>query len=397
MERGKTLKVAIVGGGIGGLTAGLAMLRDGHDVHVFEKARELKAIGAGIHVSPNGVRLLQRLGLSSSLAKVGALPHHFEFQRWQDDRVLQRHDINPFCEKRFGAPFYCFHRGELHELLLAGIPTERVHTSSRCVGIEQSEGRASLCLADGSRFDADVVVGADGIRSTVRSMFVEDKPRFGGMHTFRGLVPADRLPPQDPLKNIMWLGGGRVMILYPVSAGRAFNFTGVFPSTEERAESWVGAGTKEEVLAQFEGWSPTMRKAISSTDEVLVYPLFDRLPVPKWGEGRVTLLGDAAHPMFPFLAQGAVQAIEDAWVLASSLKGVAPDGVETALRRYETRRIARTATVQERSAGANWLMVEDGPAQVERDAWLATVEGDTSAWLHDFDAEIDGPFQAENA
>lgn len=389
----KPLKVAIVGGGIGGLTAAIAMQRDGHDVHIFEKATALEAIGAGIHVSPNGVRLLQRLGLSEAIAKVGALPTTFEFQRWQDDRVLQRHPINPFCEQRFGAPFYCFHRGELHEVLLGAVPKERVHTSSRCTGVLNEGDSASITLSDGSSFKADVVVGADGIRSTVRSLFVEDTPRFGGMHTFRGLVPVERLPGQDPKKNIMWLGAGRVMILYPVSSGRMFNFTGVFPSTVERAESWVGAGTTAEVLAQFEGWSPTMRKAIESTDELLIYPLFDRLPVPKWGEGRVTLLGDAAHPMFPFLAQGAVQGIEDAWVLASCLRGVSADGAEAALRRYETRRMARTANVQERSSGANWLMVEDGPAQIERDAWLAKVEGDTSAWLHDFDAEIDGPYK----
>lgn len=384
-----SLKVAIVGGGIGGLTAAIAMLRDGHDVHIYEKARELRAIGAGIHVSPNGVRLLERLGLSDDIGRVGALPEHFEFRRWEDDRLLQRHDINPFCSRRFGAPFYCFHRGELHEVLLSKVPRERVHESALCVGVVQDDHHATLELEDGTTVDADVVVGADGIRSRIRSAFVADEPRFGGMHTFRGLVPADKVPSARPLKNTMWLGPGRVMILYPVSSGRLYNFTGVYPSSDARTESWTASGSKEEVLAKFEGWSPTMRGVISATDEVLIYPLFDRLPVKAWGQGRVTLLGDAAHPMFPFLAQGAVQAIEDAWVLAQCLRGAQSGGVVGALQRYEKRRLHRTAAIQERSAGSNWLMVEDGPAQVERDEWLAAFEGDPSAWLHGFDAETD--------
>ncbi|MFO0640033.1 MAG: FAD-dependent monooxygenase [Polyangiaceae bacterium] len=392
-----TLRVAIVGAGIGGLAAAIAMSRDGHDVHVYEKAKALRAIGAGIHVSPNGVRLLERLGLGADLQRIGALPEHFEFRRWDDDRLLQRHEINPFCSKAFGAPFYCFHRGELHEVLLGKVAADRVHVGAQCVDVTQGPEGAAVHLEDGRVVQADVVVGADGIRSHVRSRFVADEPRFGGMHTFRGLVPAEKLESPRPLRNIMWLGAGRVMIVYPVSGGKTFNFTGVYPSSDPRTESWTAAGSKEEVLGHFAGWSPILRHIIASTDELLVYPLFDRLPVRTWGEGRVTLLGDAAHPMFPFLAQGAVQAIEDAWVLAQSLRGVRGSGVPEALRRYEARRMLRTAAIQERSAGANWLMVEDGPAQTERDAWLADFRGDPSAWLHGFDAETDAPFRSEEA
>jgi salicylate hydroxylase len=391
------LRIAIVGAGIGGLTAAIALQRDGHEVVCFEKTRELREVGAGLQLTPNATRLLRRLGLEPQLQTFAVRLTEHRLRRWQNGRVLTRRTLNPLAEERWGAPRYAAHRAELHDALRSHVPSERIRLGARCTGVDgETSDAVRLRFEDGSEHVADVVVGADGIHSTLRRGLADDAPRFGNKHTFRGLVPIERVRELWPEPRLeVWLGPGRSMATYPVSAGRLVNFAGVFPATEERPESWTSEGSVEDVLASYAGWHEDALSLIAAADKVLVLPLYDRAPMERWSSGRLTLLGDAAHPMFPYMAQGAVQAIEDAAFLARCLRGKDESEVVAALRTYETGRLGRTARIQQGAAGNDaFIHMPDGEAQERRDAnFVSNPVPDASAdWLWGYDAELDGPW-----
>jgi salicylate hydroxylase len=372
------VSVAIVGAGIGGLTAALALLRAGFDVHVYEQAARVSAAGAGLQLAPNSTRVLRGLGLLAEVERVSVRPTTFEFRRWDDDRVLSATPLGDSIEQTYGAPYLNAHRADFVALLAAAVPVDRVHTGRRCRSVEDRDDRAEIRFADGSTVTADLVVGADGIHSVVRhGLFGAEEPRFTGHVAYRGLVPADRAPrlSPDPRCTVRMGPGGHVVHYY-VAAGRLLNVVCIAEERSWTRESWTDPGDVEELRALFAGWHPTVIDIIAAIDAPMKWALFDRDPFPRWSGRAVTLLGDACHPMLPYGAQGAAQAIEDAAVLAAVLAAADGPGVPGALARYETVRRERAARVQAISRGnAVRFHLPDGPDQQARDAAMASSFG----------------------
>jgi salicylate hydroxylase len=385
------MRIAIVGGGIGGLSAALHLLDAGFDVQVYEQAPRIGEIGAGIQISPNASRLLIRLGLKRAMDKVGVRPQAVHQRRWDDGRTLQRAPVGLEVETAFGAPYYHFHRGDLAELLGAAVPAERVHCSHRLVDLEPKGERVVARFENGTSAEADLLVGADGIHSRVRHLlFGPEKPRFTGCVAWRGLVPAERIRHLDiEIASHNWMGPDGHFVHYWVAGGQFMNVVCVAEHGTWTSESWTSRGEVADALARYEGWHPSVRALIAAFPETFIWALHDRLPLPRWSDGRVTLLGDACHPMLPFMAQGAAQSIEDGAALASLLKAM-PDDVPGALQRYEEVRKPRATRLQEASANnRKRFHLPDGPEQQARDEAMAT-SGDRSianiGWLYSHDA-----------
>ena len=393
MSGGDALSVAVIGGGIGGLTAAISLRQAGLDVRVFEQAAALGEVGAGIQISPNASRILHRLGLSESLAACGVRPVAVHQRRWDDGRTLLRTPLGAEVEAAFGAPYYHFHRADLLAALAGAFPPDRVHLGHRLADLREHGDRVEARFDNGARIDAAVVIGADGIHSRVRALlFGPEQPRFTGCIAYRGLVPAERLAHLDlEVVASNWMGPGQHFVHYFVAGGRLVNFVGVMERDSWTRESWTDRGEVADALAAYAGWHPRVRAIIGAVDETFLWALFDRDPLPRWTAGRVALLGDACHAMLPFMAQGAAQSIEDGTALAACLAAPGAGGdVPAALRRYEAARKARATRLQELSrANKTRFHLPDGPAQHARDAVMAT-GGDRSidaiGWLYRHDA-----------
>lgn len=380
---------AVVGGGIGGLAAAIALLQAGWDVRVYEQAGARRAAGAGIQLAPNCTRILRRLGVLPALGDVAVRPTTFEFRRWDDGRLLSATPLGDDIERAYGAPYLHAHRADLMAVLAAAVPAHRVEVGRRCVGVAHCDGPTKIRFADGSSEVADLVVGADGIHSVVRqALFGDERPRFTGHVAYRGLVPAERVPEPSPDRRCtVRLGPGTHLVHYFVSAGRYLNVVCVVEEGTWTRESWTDHGDVAELRAAFAGWHPTVTEIVAALDAPLKWALFDRDPFPRWSRGVVTLLGDACHPMLPYGAQGAAQAIEDAAALAAFLTG--STDVAAALARYESARRGRTARVQAISrANGERFHLPDGPRQQARDAAMAQSFGLSPDidWLYGSDA-----------
>jgi salicylate hydroxylase len=395
-DRGRHITVGIVGGGIGGLTAALALLRRGIDVHVYEQAEALGEVGAGVQVSPNASRILYGLGLTEELARTGVKPLAWDHRRWDDGRTLLRAPLAQLLEERIGFPHYQMHRADLLSALAGGVPADRIHLGHRLTGLTDHGDHVEARFANGVRAEVDALVGADGIRSLVRGeLFGPDRPRFTGCVAYRGLVPADRLASLGlEVTAQVWMGPGRHFVHYFVSGGELVNFVAVIEQDTWTRESWTDPGSVADAVAAFEGWHPQLRTIIEAVDETFIWALFDHPPLERWTAGRVTLLGDACHAMLPFMAQGAAQAIEDgaalAACIAASLADAEPD-LAAALRRYESVRLARATRLQEMStANKTRFHLPDGPQQRERDAQMSTGSSawtvEEAMWLYNHDA-----------
>jgi salicylate hydroxylase len=388
------LRVAIVGGGLGGLAAALYLREAGIEATVYEQAGELREVGAGIVVAPNMVRLLARVGLADRLAEFAVgLEAAWEFRRWENGRVLSSQPMGEECERLYGANCYVAHRADLLAMFRRALPPEAVRLDRGCVSVVQDRGDARIVLADGagreSAVTADVVIGADGIHSAVRPTIVPEGPaRFSGLCAYRCLVPA-RDAPDMALRPVqtLWLGPGRHLVHYPISGGRLINMVAIVPAGDWRVESWTADGDVAALAAEFATWDERVRRLVACATETKRWALYDRTPLERWGAGRVTLLGDAAHAMLPFFGQGACQAVEDAAVLAACLRTASRDEVPDALRRYEDVRRPRATQVQDMSRGREvHNHLPDGPAQRERDLSLASGEPlRQSAWLFGHD------------
>lgn len=378
--------IAVIGAGIGGLTLAAALARLGIGCRVFERAEQPAEAGAGVQLAPNAVRLLRRLGLSDSLRQHGVRPLSRDLLRWDDGRTLARTELGEECEKRFGAPYVTVHRADLHRALrdLAGAV---VRTGHRLTGLTEGPGAVELRFADGSEHRAELVVGADGIRSVVREHLAADAPVFSGRRIYRGLVPVERVPELAEPRVRVWLGPGRHCVCYPVSGGRLISFAATTGGTAHPGESWTAIGDQDEVAAAYRDWHPAVTRLLGAGGGIGCWALHDREPLARWSSDTLTLLGDAAHPMLPFAAQGANQAVEDAFALAATL-AMSRGDVPEALRRYQEQRIPRTQRLQQ-SARSTAIdsHLPDGPLQRARDAELARGSAlDGLRWVYGHDA-----------
>jgi salicylate hydroxylase len=383
--------VAIVGGGIGGLATAAFLHRAGLACVVYEQASALKEVGAGLVLAPNVVRLLRRLGVMEELAgRAVPLDVGWEFRRWEDGRVLSAEDLAGSCERLYGERTYTAHRADLHNAIAYAVPAETVRLGKRCIGVSVRGDRTVLWFADGTSAEADVVIGADGVHSVVRGTVTGPSPaRYSGICAFRAIVPADQAPEFARRRTqTLWIGPGHHLVHYPVSGETAVNLVAFAPAGDYTLESWSATATVEEFLAEFAGWDKRLQDLIWQAGTPGRWALLDRDPLRRWSRGPVTLLGDAAHPMFPFFAQGAAQAVEDAAVLA---RCIAEDvqAPTRALQRYESLRIGRTTRLQQVShARAHVNHLPDGPDQQARDQTLASADPlVASEWIYAYDPE----------
>jgi salicylate hydroxylase len=388
-------RIAIVGGGVGGLAAAAFLERAGLGCTVYEQAQELAETGAGVVVAPNAVRLLRRLGvLEAFRQRAVRLEVGWEFRRWQDGAILSAEDLATGCQRLYGEQTYTAHRADLLEVIGRAVPEGTVRLGKRCTAIENHGARPSLRFDDGEVAEADVVIGADGIHSVIRAALAGPSPAaYSGLCAFRALVPAAQAPAfaRRPAQTL-WLGPGHHLVHYPVSAGSFVNLVAFAPAGGYHIESWTATATVGEFLAEFRGWDDRLTGLIRAGGTPGRWALLDRAPLRRWSSGPVTLLGDAAHPMFPFFAQGGAQAIEDAAVLARCLAADITDPA-AALSRYEALRLPRTTRLQYAShdrAHVNHL--PDGPEQRARDDVLASADPlVANGWIYGYDPEAGLP------
>jgi salicylate hydroxylase len=382
------LRIAVVGSGIGGLTAAIALQAKGFEVEVFDQAAELSEIGAGVSLGGNGMIVLDSLGLGPAVRSVSSNLQRIEFHHWQTGDIFYEHPMGDWYDQRFGGPFLGAHRADLHQVLLAafdGTP----QLGRRCAAVHEDPDGVELEFADGTKTRADLVVGADGLRSAVRHHVTgPDEAVFSAMSCFRGLVPVDKVPGGDKFGLTFFLGPNRHLVVYPVRGGELINFVAYVPDPEWTLESWSSKSEPAEAVAAFEGWNDTVTTMLGNVEETGRWALYDREPLRRWSTDRVTLLGDAAHPMLPHAGQGSNQAIEDAGALATYLATDALTPAE-ALQRYEHLRKVRTRKIQMGSRGnAACFQLPDGPATEERNARLPALP-DNVAWIHGYDVFAD--------
>jgi salicylate hydroxylase len=342
---GVALRAMVVGGGIGGTAAAVALVRAGIDVRVYEQAERLTEVGAGVSLAPNGLRMLERLGVGAGIARLGA--RHASAQLRLFDGRSAPHEPGQFARAGQNVGI---HRADLLDLLAGQLPPGTVRTGHRCVSFRQDDGTATAGFANGATATADVVIGADGIHSLLQGFVVAPaEPVFSGVVAYRGLVPRLADYPADVMR--MWVGDGQHFLVFPVRAGRLLNYVGFVASDTSVRESWSAAGDPAALAARFAGWDPLIGRVIAAISQPggsgFQWGMYDRAPLPRWSSRRLTLLGDAAHPMLPHLGQGVNQALEDAVALATLLgasKGSAD--VPRALDAYQELRRERTARVQ---------------------------------------------------
>jgi salicylate hydroxylase len=339
-------KIAIIGGGIGGLTAAQALVRRGFELDVYESTPELKEIGAGVALGPNAMKALRALDLEQPVREVGWESEYGLLRNWKTGRVISRSPGREFLKRQYGATGCTVHRADLLDVLAAAVPDSMVHLGNRCVGVTTTDTVASARFTDGSEIEADVVIGADGIHSAVRaSLFGPDAPRFTGKICWRCLVPVDAVPGGLPSTDaVTWLGPHGAIVVYLVRRGELVNVVAHYDNDTWTEESWIREVDRSEVIENYSGWHESLTRLFSASDKHYKWALYDRDPLKQWTKGRATILGDAAHPMLPYLGQGACQAMEDGVVLAMALDQMADDPTG-ALKMYERVRLPRASRV----------------------------------------------------
>ena len=358
------LKIGIVGAGIGGLAAANALHQAGHDVVVFEQSRQFLRVGADINLTPNAVRALDGLGadIAQAVRASAARPTHRISRTWDTGEETSRLAMGDEAERKYGAPQLTIHRADLLAALADAFPAERVRFGKRAQSIEaRADGGVAIRFTDDSEAtQLDVLIGADGIHSVVRNtMFGAESPRFTGVVAFRAVVPTERVKDVPNIQAFTkWWGATpeSQIVTFPLNQGRD---TFIFATTAQDSwheESWTTPGSVDELRGFYADFHPDARALLDACDSVLKTALYERDPLTAWSLGPMTLVGDACHPMMPFMAQGAGMAIEDGVVLARNLAGVAaPAQVAAALHRYETMRMERASQIQVGSRGNNWL------------------------------------------
>ena len=388
MASTQSFEVVIVGGGLGGMTAALALRQRGLRVTVLEQAPRFGEIGAGIQTAPNSSRVLLGLGLRRQLEAIHTEPLDQVRRRWKDGSIVGLTSLGEYCKQNYNAPYWHYHRADLHRVLVDACidpagpgPVVELRTSSRVDALDRGDPlRPAAVTEDGTRFEADVLIGADGIRSRVRDLMgLPDTLLFSGEMAFRALIPGDSIAADpatrflmDRFQSTIWYGPDRHLVHYLIRGGEYLNVVGCVPCTDEVADKWSVTASAEDLVNAYQGWDDRVAAMLSKAkDDVLCSALYHRRRDPVWMDGRVALLGDACHAMLPYQAQGASQAMEDAAVLAQELGRVTSEGVEVALRRYVDLRAKHAGMVQDASLqNKTFYHYPDGPQQQARDELL---------------------------
>ena len=380
------LQIAIIGGGIGGLTAALALRARGLSVTVFEQASELREMGAGVSILPNATCLLQRIGLTGGIEKIGS-PITGLVMRTSVGEVIYT-STTPST----GIQSYNVHRAEFLKLLADTQPEGTLHLGHRLSEARETNDRVPLTFSNGAIVNSDVVIGADGIHSAVqREIGLKTYPSSEGVMAYRGLIPTEKLSWAKDIGGRVsrWNGKGRSFICYPVSSGRLMNMVAFVPTNLDSEESWTAPGDLKALSAEYAGWDDPVLETIGALDATFRWGIYDRVPLPHWSAGRMTLLGDAAHPMVPHLGQGAAQAIEDGFTLAVFLEGAKQQDVPRRLKAYEQIRIERTSLIQKLARDAGKFYRAEYETAAERDHLMAqwTQWRASTEWIRGHDAE----------
>ncbi len=370
-------RTGIIGGGIGGLAAAIALRKLGSEPVVFEQARSFGRVGADINLTPNAVRALDGLGVGPRLRETAARPTHRISRTWDTGEETSRLPMSSAAEEQYGAPQLTMHRADLLQALADVLPADTVRLGARLEKVAERADAVTATFADGRDEEFDVLVGADGIHSVVRTALLgPEHPQFTGVVAYRAVVPMDRLDPDLPNLDAFtkWWGPQEQtqIVSFPLNRGRDLFVFATTPQDSWREESWSCPGDVVELRAAYADFHPEARALLQACDAVLKSALYVRDPLPRWSGERVTLLGDSCHPMMPFMAQGAGQAIEDAVVLARCLHepGDETGGPAARLDRYQRARLDRTARIQVGSRENTWLKAGgNGDWVYSYDAW----------------------------
>jgi salicylate hydroxylase len=384
------IKVLIAGAGLGGLAAAASLMKRGSSVRVFEQAPQLGEIGAGIQQSANSVKVLYDLGLREALDKVGVKPKDYEFRRFDTGELLHKIAFAEAHQSKHGAPYYHLHRADFHQILVDKVRSmdpQCIRLDARVTGFSESPQGVTLRLADGSTASGDVLIAADGIKSAIRSQLVGEMPaRYTGYAAWRVMVPREKLP-ADFMETVgaVWCGPKNHCVIYWLRSGKMLNFVGCPEHAEWDEESWTQRRPWAELKADYAGWHPKIHTIIDSADrnECYRWALNDRKPIRHWITERVALLGDAAHPTLPFLAQGACMAIEDGAVLARALQGAG--SVREALAAYQHARVERCARVVSESAEHGGLYHIVDAEEMKKAFAERNIAKEREQWLYNYD------------
>jgi salicylate hydroxylase len=341
-------RILIAGAGIGGVVAALALLQRGFEVELYEQAAELRELGAGVQVSPNGSRVLCHLGLRKAMEAIASVPTAKDMRLFNTGQAWRVQDLGATAVTRFGSPYWLVHRGDFHAVLVEALAERApgaVHVGTRCIGFEQDAAGVTLLLENGQHVRGDALIGADGVHSRIRAqLFGDGRATFTGFMAWRGVVPMERLPPHLRQQHgNTWIGPLGHVVTYPLRRGELLNFVTAIARDDWLIESWSEAGTVEECRRDFARWHDDVLAIVDAIDIPYKWAMLGREPLAHWSVGRVSLLGDACHPTLPFLAQGANMAIEDGMVLARCLEQYTD--VPEALRHYEVARLDRTSRI----------------------------------------------------